>query len=205
VKDKLEFYPNEIFREISLGEDDEKLQLRYAISNFGRLLSFRESIENGRLLNGDKQDGYRIWRYRVRGKRNKLVFRHKFFYKLVAEYFLPKTSEEQVYVLHLNYNRADDRIANLRWATRDEMLAHGKKSPHVIVAKKKLKKRLEEYRENRLHTGQKLTSTQVMHIKKRLFDPKRKTRLKIIAKQFGVSEMTLHRIKTGENWGYIKI
>ena len=32
----------------------------------------------------------------------------------------------------------------------------------------------------------------------------RKTRLKIIAKRFGVSEMQLHRIKTGENWGHVK-
>jgi DNA-binding Xre family transcriptional regulator len=38
-----------------------------------------------------------------------------------------------------------------------------------------------------------------------LSDPNRKTRLKIIAKRFGVSEMTLQRIKTGENWGHIKI
>ena len=26
----------------------------------------------------------------------------------------------------------------------------------------------------------------------------------ICSKQFGVSEMQLHRIKTGENWGYVK-
>ena len=31
----------------------------------------------------------------------------------------------------------------------------------------------------------------------------RKTRLKMIAKQFGISEMQVHRIKTGENWSYV--
>jgi len=31
---KLRFYPDEVFKEISLGEDDEKLKLSYAISNF---------------------------------------------------------------------------------------------------------------------------------------------------------------------------
>jgi len=47
--------------------------------------------------------------------------------------------------------------------------------------------------------------TKVMLIKKILAKPDRKTRLKMIAKQFGVSEMQISRIKSGENWGHIKI
>jgi len=195
----LQFYSKEEFKEISL---KEKLQLRYAISNFGRLVSFTDKIEEGRFVNGCKQDGYRIWNYRYRDENNKLRYTYRFYYKIVAEYFIPKTSEDQVYVLHLNYNRADDYFRNLKWATRAEMLAHGKKSPFVIAAKKK---QLAEIREKRKHQGNKLTSTQVMLLKKRLFDPKRKTRLKLLAKQFGISEMQVHRIKTGENWGHITV
>jgi predicted DNA binding protein len=77
-----------------------------------------------------------------------------------------------------------------------------KKSPYVIAARKK---QLAEIHAKRLHQGNKLTSTQVMLLKKILSDPNRKTRLKILAKQFGVTTMTLQRIKTGENWGHIKI
>jgi len=44
-----------------------------------------------------------------------------------------------------------------------------------------------------------------MLLKKKLLDPGRKTRMKILAKQFGVTEMQLHRIKTGENWGEVKV
>ena len=51
----------------------------------------------------------------------------------------------------------------------------------------------------------KLTTTKILLIKNKLFNPNRKTRLKMIARQFGVSAMTLHRIKTGENWGQIKL
>jgi hypothetical protein len=201
---KLRFYPLEEFREISLGEDDDKLQLRYAISNYGRLVSFSlwADLEYGRFLNGSKQDGYKIWRYSVRDETNKLRFKHKFLYKLVAEYFIPKTSDEQVYVLHLNRNRANDHVENLKWATKAEMLEHSKKSPFVITARKK---QLALIAENRKHKGNKLTSTQVMFLKKRLLDPNRKTRLKILARQYGVSEMQLYRIKTGENWGHIKV
>ena len=42
-------------------------------------------------------------------------------------------------------------------------------------------------------------------LKKKLLDPNRRTRLKVLAKQFGVSEMQLHRIKTGENWGDLQV
>jgi len=195
----LRLYSEEVFKEITIAE---KLQLRYAISNYGRLVSFTDDINEGRIIKGSKQDGYRIWKYTTRDKKNKLRYKHKFYYRLVAEYFIPKISDEQVYVLHLDRNRANDHISNLKWATKEEMLLHNKKSPFVIEARKK---QLADIYAKRLHKGNKLTSTEVMLIKKILLNPNRKTRLKILAKRFGVSEMTLHRIRTGENWGHINI
>jgi predicted DNA binding protein len=120
---------------------------------------------------------------------------------------LLKTSDEQVYVLHLDRKRDNDKVENLQWATKSEQLEHSRKSPYVKIAKRKQLWRLAEYRVKRKREGigNKLTSTQVMFLKKKLLDPNRKTRLKILAKQFGVTEMTLQRIKTGENWGHIKV
>jgi hypothetical protein len=195
----LRFYPKEIFKEIFL---EDKLQLRYAISNYGRFVSFTDKIEDGRFVKGTKQDGYRIWRYTTRDENNKLRYKYRFFYKLVAEYFISKATEEQIYVLHLNRDRANDYVENLQWATKSEMLEHSKKSPYVIEARKK---QLAEFKEKRKQQGNKLTATQVMLLKKKLLDPNRKTRLKLLAKQYGVTEMTLQRIKTGENWGHIKV
>jgi hypothetical protein len=199
---KLKFIKGEIFKEISLGEDDGKLKRRYAISNYGRFVSFTDEIEYGQFIKGGKQDGYNYWQYMVRDENNKNRYKHRFFYRLVAEYFLPKTSESQVYVLHLNYNRGDDYYRNLQWATRPEMIAHGKKSPHVIAYRKK---QAEELRERSKHQGKKLSSTQVMRLKKILLDPTRKIRMKILARQFNVTEMQLYRIKSGQNWGHIKV
>ena len=193
----LRFYPAEIFKEIKL---EDKLQLRYAISNYGRLVSFTDKMEEGRFVKGTKQDGYKIWRYKTRDAENKIRNKHLFFFKLVAEYFIPKTSDDQVYVLHLDRKRANDYVENLRWATKAEMIDHSKKSPYVIEAKKK---QLQELRDRK--DGNKLSTTQVMWLKKKLLNPNRKTRMKILAKQFGVTEMTLYRIKSGENWGHIKV
>jgi predicted DNA binding protein len=51
--------------------------------------------------------------------------------------------------------------------------------------------------------GLKLTSTQVKSIKDAINNPKRKLTYKQMAEKYGVSEMTLYRIRSGENWGRI--
>ncbi|TAF70812.1 MAG: hypothetical protein EAZ58_05075 [Flavobacterium sp.] len=191
----IRLYPNEQVKEFDV---HESLQLRYAITSRGRLISFKDKIEEGRELKGSTIDGYRIFRYKVNSG-EKPVNRHLFFYKLIAEHFIPKQSEDQVHVLHLDYVRDNDSLRNLKWATREEFLEHNRKSPHVIQARKNL---LEH---NIKSDGRKLTVTKVMRIKKMLQNPNRKTRIKMIAKQFGVSEMQIFRIKSGENWGHIVV
>ena len=191
----IRIYPGEIFKEIEI---DYPLKFRYAVSNRGRLISFSDKFEAGKLLIGASSDGYRTLRYSMR-ENGKIKGRHIFVYKLVAQFFIPKTSDEQQHVLHLDFSRDNDIVLNLKWATYDELQAHRKKSPHVINAKRKL---LEH---NLKSDGRKLTITKVIYLKKLLQDPNRKTRLKMLAKQFGISEMQVCRIKSGENWGYIKV
>ena len=191
----LRLYPQEVFREI---ETDSPLKYRYAVSNRGRLIKFTNEFRDGTVLKGSTSDGFKAFKYgrTVNGKKVYTVF---FIYKLVAEFFIPKTSEDQQYVLHLDYVRDNDSVSNLKWANYEEMMAHRKKSPHVINSKKKL---LEH---NIKSDGRKLTTTKVMHLKKILSRPNQSTRIKILAKQFGISEMQINRIKRGENWGHIKV
>ncbi|WP_163410500.1 NUMOD4 domain-containing protein [Flavobacterium ajazii] len=192
---QIRFYPNEEFKEIEI---NESLQFKYAISNKGRLISYTDDIQNGRILKGGLSDGYPTFRFKIR-QDDRIINKYLFLYKLVAQYFIPKQSEEQTYVLHLDYVRNNDDVSNLRWATRAEMIAHSRKSPHVIQAKKNL------IEHNIKSDGRKLTTTKVMLIKKILARPEQKTRLKMIAKQFGVSEMQIRRIASGENWGHVKV
>ena len=189
------FYHGEEFREI---EADYSLKLRYAVSNRGRMVSFTDEINNGRLLKGTMSSGYKVFRFKIY-RDKKMLNSHLFIYKLVAQYFIPKTSEDQIHVVHLDYQRSNDDIRNLKWVTEEERLAHMQKSPLVIQARQK---RLVPAT---AINGHKLTVTRVMLIKKLLANPKQTTRLKMIAKQFGVSEMQIRRIKSGENWGYIKV
>ena len=191
----IRFYPNEEFREI---ETDFPLKFRYAVSNRARLISFSENFNDGNLLKGSYSDGYKTFRYgrTINGKR---TYKTILIYKLVAQFFISKESEEQKHVLHLDYVRDNDSLKNLKWATHEEWKMHCKKSPHVINSLRNLTEH------NIKADGRKLTSTKVMHLKKLLNNPNNKTRIKMIAKQFGISEMQVSRIKSGENWGHIKV
>ena len=129
---ELQLLPKEIFEEIEI---DDELKLRYAISNYGRLVSFRDRIKYGRVLKGSITDGFRIFRYKIR-RRKKTLYRHRFFYKLVAECFLEKPSEEQTCLLHLDHNLSNDHVSNLKWATKQEMLDHQQTNPKVLKTRK---------------------------------------------------------------------
>ncbi|WP_313806189.1 NUMOD4 domain-containing protein [Flavobacterium sp.] len=191
----IRYYPNEVFKEFEVKGNRKK---RYAISNMGRLMSFTEDISDGVLLKGALADGYRLMRL-DRQKEGVKSSDYYMLYKLVADFFVPKTAENQEYVIHLDFTRDNDRASNLKWVTYEEKMDHYRKSPHVAVGRKRT------IAHNIKSDGRKLTETTVIRLKKILLDPNRKTRMRILAKQFGVSEMQLYRIKSGENWGHIKV
>lgn len=194
-KTMIRFYATEKWKEIKV---PKSLKFRYAVSNYGRLLSFTNKFKDGQLLKGSKVDGYPVFSYKVRVK-DKTKDEKFFIHKLVAEQFLKRKTKKHIYVIHLDRLRTNNSIRNLKLVTKEERLEHNKKSPLVIAARKKL------ILFNKKRDGAKLSTTKVISLKKKLKDPKRKTSLKIIAKQFGISEMQLYRIKSGENWGHIKI
>jgi hypothetical protein len=173
-------------------------RVRYAVSNHGGLKSFTTTIESGRVLKGSLVEGFIYLKYK-RYHNKKITNYHHALHKMIGELFLEREDDSQEYVLHLDYNKLNNHISNLKWATYDEMRAHATQSPAVKLAFKKF----QEFNIKRYVA--KLTSTDVIRIKKLIFNPNRKTRLKMIAKEFGISEMQLYRIKTGENWGHIKV
>lgn len=121
------------------------------------------------------------------------------FHQLVAKYFLPTPKPNETTLAHLDFDKLNNSVENLKWMTPKEHQEHIRKSPYVI-AEKKERKYKQKYRTRK--EGYKLDSTKVLHIKKLL---KRNWTLRRIAKQYNVSDMQIHRIKTGENWSHIKL
>lgn len=185
----------ESFKDLEL---EEGLKFKYAISNYGRLVRFTIDVEDGAELKGSLINGYKVFRYKI-SEKGKIKNYSKMFSRMVAENFLEKPTKEQTYLLHKDYTKDNCQANNLFWATTEQFKAHFMGSP---LYKEGVRKSQETRKKM---DGNKLTTTQVIRIKKMIFDPNRKTRLKLIAKQFGISEMQLYRIKSGENWGHIEI
>ncbi|MCD8413474.1 HNH endonuclease [Tenacibaculum finnmarkense] len=159
----------------------------FIISNYGRVINCKnknhfltkESFTNGyRSLALKKTTGSQTGRY---------------VHKLVAQEFLENTNNG-VFVIHLNYDKSNNHVENLKWATKREKEIHQHKNPEY---QKIMRERVHPF-------NSKLTATKVMRLKKRINNPKRGSSLKKIAKEFGISGTQLHRIKKGINWANVQ-
>jgi len=169
----------------------KNLKKKYAISNHGRAASYSTSIaEDGKLLTGSLTSGYRTLNLHVENGNGTI-----YFHREVAKLFCNKKSPKAKYVIHVNHKKTDNSSKNLKWATLEEVSSHQQKSPAKIAYKKRQANRTE---------GLKLTANQVKTIKDMIKNPKRKMTYKQMAAKYKVSEMTLYRIKSGENWGRVK-
>jgi hypothetical protein len=160
----------------------------YEVSNFGRLRSFQGIDKKGKIIKGSVIQGYKSLNIRLpKGKSF-----NRYVHKLVAESFANRTSEEHKYVIHLDFDKQNNHYENLKWVTKDEMTAHNRLNPAVV--NKLIPTRTKNY---------KLTESKVKMIKKLLKNDN--NRLKMIAKQFGITHTQLNRIRSGENWGKVTI
>ena len=160
---------------------------RYEVSNYGRLKSFQNDLKDGTLINGSTIQGYRSLNIRTGGKTI-----NRYFHKLIAELFLNRENLEQKYVIHLDHDKKNNHFQNLKWVTKDEMIEHNRTSPNIL--NREIPRRTRNY---------KLTESKVKMIKKLLKNEK--NRLKMIAKQFGITHTQLNRIRSGENWKHVTI
>lgn len=191
MSQKIKFAPGEEYKVVKI----PGLKKKYAITNTGRLISYSKNIEDGTELSLNiHPQGYRIWRFRVNGEST-----HYLVHRLVAEYFLKKPSKKHDYVVHIDHSKTNNHVNNLKWVTYEEQRAHSAKSE----ASKANALRLSQW--SRITgKGKKLTEAKVRTIKKLLEDPKRKVKMKQLAEQFDITPMQLYRIKSGENWGWVK-
>jgi DNA invertase Pin-like site-specific DNA recombinase len=80
----------------------------------------------------------------------------------------------------------------LDWVTRDALTAHNLRNPAIL--QKKMPLRTKNY---------KLSIAQVLLIKQMLRTGK--NRIKMIAKQFGITSTQVNRIKNGSNWKQVHL
>jgi len=176
---------NEQWKPVNFGSVTKNCD--YQISNFGRIKSVDKITKRERQLNGAKARGGLIMlNQKLKDNSTGIVYIHRF----VAENFLTPPSDKHEYILHIDYDKANNKVNNLKWATEEEWKEYQKKNPHH----KGRPARTKNY---------KLTETQVRLMKRMLL--RGKTKRKIIARKFGVSENCAYKIEKGIRWAHVNI
>ena len=168
----------------------KQLRKKYAVSSHGRVASYKEDIvADGKLLEGSLTSGYKTLNLHINGTNGTI-----YFHREVAKLFNKKNSPKEKFVIHLNHSKTDNNYKNLKWSTQKDVSVHQQKSPDKMAYKKV---------QNSRTRGLKLDAKQVKAIKAMIENPRRKLTYKQIAEKYDVSEMTIYRIKSGENWSNI--
>lgn len=157
------------------------------ISNYGRVkreIAPDEFWEKKRTI----VNSFETFSYPKKGKKSPSAF---YVHKIVAGMFLEKPAGTK-FVIHKDHDLTNNHVSNLQWVTQKELTKHQLTNP----------KRIAKFGSK---ACAKLSEAKVRVIKKKLLDPNRRTRLRIIASQFGITTTQLYRIKSGENWGEIKV
>ena len=158
----------------------------YEVSNYGRAKSVKKTDGTEQLLKGsiDKR-GFRVINIRLKDGKYGCIYIHK----EVANKFVEQPTDNHNLVIHLDQDKQNNHWKNLQWVTEEEWLED--------------LKRRETYKNIDKRKGKhvKLTETQVALLKRRL--NKGKTKRKVLAKSFGITETQVRRIEKGENWGDI--
>lgn len=162
----------------------------YQVSNYGRIRIFKPAQNDWKVLKSANVKGYRYFTFK-----SNIDWKHKIskpVHRLVAELFCEQPTEEHKFVIHINYVKDNNYCKNLKWVTQEELTAHNIKNPNVINSRRK-----------GVITNAKLTETEVIRLKMKL--KRGKNKLYKIAKEFGITHTQLNRIRSGENWGHVKV
>lgn len=166
--------------------ESEEIRNKFLVSNTGEVKSLY--FDPPKKLKHYKNMGYRAIPTRKKDGKNTLVYIHK----IVAELFVPNPNN-YAHIVFRDENKGNPSADNLKWVSKEEFKEH----------MSKYHKSAYEYNKD-FTPNNKLTRTQVAIIKKMMSDPERKTRVKMIAKQFGVTVGTIFSIKRGDSWKHVK-
>ena len=188
-------YRNEVFKELPFAHSS-LMKRGYKVSNYGRVVSHSIGGEDYRLIKLNIISGFNVFAYKL-NQNGKIINKSVMISKAVGALFVEKKLDEDNYIIHLDYNNSNDHYTNLKWVNIQEKKQHDAKNPKIIAGRAKglLAKTKTD--------GTKLTVSQVVRIKKDLKNNSKTYTLRQLAKKYKVSDMQIHRIKTGDNWKHI--
>ena len=175
-------FRNEVWKLFTLKDCDTEYEAIY-ISNYGRVKRKKPNQEEFKLSKFVIANNFKMFFFNRKSGKPTSFYVHR----AVALLFIANP-EDKKFVIHKDHDLKNNTAENLMWLDRSELVKHQLTNPKRIA---------------KLGANAKLNVGRVKIIKRKIFDPNRKTRMKIIAKEFGISTMQLYRIKSGENWGHV--
>lgn len=163
----------EQFKPINFSFKKSLLRNQYAVSNKGRLLSYKEEFSDGKILKGTLVQGYRVFKAKPNGENITL-----FIHKLVAEYFVPKGRKKTEFVIHLDHNKLNNNAENLAWVDREGLNAHLVESPKLKAYYKRGKKEKKAIKDKKIKIAKQGDSAIIPPEKKRKKKAKNKQKNK---------------------------
>ncbi|MFT4664227.1 MAG: hypothetical protein ACI8YQ_002717 [Polaribacter sp.] len=162
--------------------------VNYYFSDYGRMKSVHKVTEAENQLTGGR-DKYGNTKLSIRLIENRR--QEYYLHRLVGDEFIEPETLGHKFLIRVDNDKENNHFKNLQWMTQDEMTAHQTKFGVFDINNKKPS------------PNQKMTETKVRLLKKRL--AKGKTKRKILAKDFNITETQVRRIERGENWGHVTI
>jgi hypothetical protein len=166
----------------------------YEVSNYGRIRRKNLKNKDWKICKPANVNGYAYFSFRIVESNTGKKRITKCLHRLVAELFIGKPSKAVYNAIHLDFNKWNNQVQNLKWVSKKEMFEHSRKSPKTAIAIENRKGKI---------TNSKLTVMDVMRLKKKL--KRGKNPLYKIAKEFGITHTQLNRIRRGENWAHVTI
>lgn len=180
-----ELLPSEELKKLSFIKKTKSRD--YYISNLGRLFSVHKTTEVRKLMKSTlTKRGYPKVSLKLDGG-----YESVYIHKAVGDSFVDPGGEDNSFLIHIDYNRSNNKSSNLKWVTELEQKEYIRKRGEIF-----------EYKKSTGGGYFKLTAPQVALIKKALLNGK--TRKKMLAKRFGVTSTQIKRIERGENWADVK-
>jgi len=160
-------------------------EISYKISDLGNIKKKEKDATKWNLVKQTLSRGSYVCFLRSAEKGKQLTLS---VHRLVADFFLEKSSPKHKFVAHLDYDKTNNDVENLKWLTQEELIEHQKKEPG--------------YPFNKLSNA-KLTIEQVKEIKKRLLDPY--VIISELAREFNIGATQIGYIRDGKRWAFVKI
>ena len=161
----------------------------YEVSNLGRMRKWHPGEKNPQILKGSSIRGYKVFNTKLTNGKGTSLYLHK----LIAEQFLKRKTDKHNFVIHKDYDKSNNSVSNLKWASKEELNKHHKKNPNI----------LNMVRPKGLVRYSKLTEADVKKIKRSLKgkNPDKKK----LAEKYNITVTQLNRIAKGQNWSHVTV